>query len=327
MTYEFRPAKRENVGLLIGLAGPSGSGKTYSAMRLAQGIVGHGNSFAVIDTEAGRAKHYADQFTFDHCDLRPPFTPENYEGAIRTADEAGYKAIVVDSMSHEWAGEGGILDMQESELDRMAGDDWKKRESCKMAAWIKPKMAHKAMVQRLLQVRAHLILCFRAEEKIVMERNAETRKMEIHKKEGLTGKDGWFPVSEKNLPFELTVSMLLLADRPGYGIPLKLQEQHKAAFRLDKPLDEEAGMLVNEWASGGVVRGTAEVQNPRNAPPVDRVTESTVADFVAAIQGAATLEELQKQFAGAMVVCSKVKDADAQKKFVDAKDKRKGELK
>lgn len=331
INYTFRPAKRENVGLLIGLAGGTGSGKTYSAMRLASGIVGPGERFAVIDTEAGRAKHYADMFDFDHCDLRPPFTPDNYEGAIRAADAKGYKAIVVDSMSHEWAGEGGILDMQEAELDRMAGDDWKKRESCKMAAWIKPKMAHKAMVQRLLQVRAHLILCFRAEEKIVMERNPETRKMEIHKKEGLTGLDGWFPISEKNLPFELTASFLLMADRPGYGIPIKLQEQHKPAFRLDKPLDEEAGALVREWASGGDVRkqqvdATKADAADKKKEDASKVPESTVVDFVAAIEGTATMEELAKQFAAAMVVCSKVKDGEAQKRFVTAKEKRKAEL-
>ena len=50
----FRPALRENVGLLIGLAGGSGGGKTWSAMLLAKGISGD-KPFAVIDTEARRA--------------------------------------------------------------------------------------------------------------------------------------------------------------------------------------------------------------------------------------------------------------------------------
>src|SRR3989304_2100738 len=169
MSFEFRPAVREAVALLIGLIGPSGGGKTYSAMRLAKGICGD-KPFAVIDTEAGRAKHYADLFRFDHGDLKPPFLPSTYADAIKVADEAGYKAVIVDSGSHEWAGEGGILDWQEEELQRMAGDNWKKREACKMASWIKPKMGHKQMIQRLLQVRANLILCFRAEEKIKMEK-------------------------------------------------------------------------------------------------------------------------------------------------------------
>jgi carbamoylphosphate synthase large subunit len=176
----FRRAVREEIGLILGIAGPSGSGKTYSALRLATGMSG-GKPFAVIDTEAGRARHYSDAFTFDHADLKTPFRPSHYAEAIRAADTAGYPVIVVDSCSHEHAGEGGLLDWHEKELDRMAGSDYKKRDACKMAAWIKPKTEHKQMVSRLLQVRAHLILCFRAEQKIEMVRGGDGR-MEIQPK-------------------------------------------------------------------------------------------------------------------------------------------------
>ena len=174
MNFSFRPAKRQNVSLLIGLAGSSGSGKTFTAMRLASGM-SQGKRFAVIDTEAGRASHYADQFEFDVGELHAPFRPDAYAEAIMSADASGYPVIVVDSMSHEWAGDGGILDWQEEELDRMAGDDWKKREAVKMAAWIKPKMAHKHMMQKLLQFRAHLILCFGRKPKSKL---SKTRKPE-----------------------------------------------------------------------------------------------------------------------------------------------------
>lgn len=248
MTFAFRKAVREGVGLLIGLAGESGSGKTFTAMRLAAGIAGD-KPFAVIDTEAGRAKHYADQFSFDHGELKPPFRPSAYLEAIKAADAAGYSVIVVDSMSHEHAGEGGLLDWHEEELTRMAGDDWKKRDACNMASWIKPKAAHKQMVQRLLQVRAHLILCFRAEEKIEMKRNADG-KMEITKKVTTTGLDGWVPISEKNLPYELTASFLFRSTTPGIPRPIKLQEQHKEFFPLDKPITEESGRKLAQWANG-----------------------------------------------------------------------------
>ena len=251
MGFEFRPAVRENVGLLIGLAGGTGSGKTYTAMRLAAGIAGD-KPFAVIDTEAGRAKHYADQFKFDHGDLKPPFRPDAYAEAIKAADAAGYPVIVVDSASHEHAGEGGLLDWHEEELDRMAGGDWKKRESCNMAAWIKPKMSHKAMVQKLLQVRAHLILCFRAEEKIEMVRN-ERGKLEIVKKQTTTGLDGWVPISEKNLPYELTASFLLTADAPGVPKPIKLQHQHRGFFPLNTEITEDSGRKLAAWSQGGTL--------------------------------------------------------------------------
>jgi AAA domain len=249
VSFAFRPAVRENVGLLLGLSGPSGSGKTFTAMRLAHGICGDA-PFAVIDTEAGRAKHYADRFRFDHGDLTPPFTPERYADAITAADAAKYLVIVVDSMSHEWAGDGGILDWQEAELDRMAGTDAKRRDAAKMASWIKPKMAHKQMVQRLLQVRAHLILCFRAEPKIEMVRGQDG-KMEIREKHSLVGLHGWIPIAEKNLPYELTASFLLLPDRPGVPLPIKLQEQHRSLFPLDVPITEASGVELAKWASGG----------------------------------------------------------------------------
>lgn len=260
MSFAFKKAMREGVSLLIGLAGESGSGKTYTGMRLAAGISGQ-KPFAVIDSEAGRAKHYADQFTFDHGDLKPPFRPSSYLEAIKAADTAGYPVILVDSMSHEHAGEGGLLDWHEEELTRMAGDDYGKRERVNMAAWIKPKAAHKAMVQRLLQVRAHLIICFRAEEKIEMVR--EDGKLKIVKKQTTTGLDGWVPICEKNLPYELTASFLFRSTRPGVPMPIKLQEQHKAFFPTDKPITEESGKRIAEWAKGSAApQGSSPSSSP-----------------------------------------------------------------
>ena len=247
MTFSFRPAVRGDEHLLISLAGESGSGKTMTAMRLAKGICGD-RPFAVIDTENGRAKHYADYFRFDHGDLRAPFTPMAYEEAIESAAKEGYPVIIVDSVSHEHAGDGGLLDWHEENLQRMAGDDPAKREKCAMAAWVKPKMAHKKMVQKYLAVNAHLILCLRAEPKVRMI-----------KREGKTVIEdaGFLPVCEKNLPYEMTVSFLFSSEFPGYPLkPLKLQKQHQDIF-LRKDADgnlvqigEGCGKMIAEWAKG-----------------------------------------------------------------------------
>ena len=247
MSITFRRAVRENVPLIIGLAGASGSGKTLSAMRLAEGMAGKA-PFVVLDTEAGRATHYAGDFTFDHADLRAPFSPGRYEEAILAADTAGYPVIIVDSFSHEHAGDGGLLDWHENELDRMAGEDWQKRESCNMRAWIKPKMAHKQMVQKLLQIRAHLILCFRAEQKVEMVK--VNGKMQIQPKHLASGFSDWIPICEKNLLYELTSSFLLTPDAPGIPKPIKLQQQMREFVPLNEPLGEEVGARLAAWAKG-----------------------------------------------------------------------------
>jgi hypothetical protein len=246
MTITFRPAVRESIPLLLGLAGGTGSGKTFSALELAKGIAG--KRFAVIDTENGRAKIYADQFEFDHAEVKAPFRPQAYIEAITAAEAAGYPVVVVDSASHEWYGDGGCLDWH----DELMGNDQKKN----MSSWIEPKREHKRMVARLLQMKAHVILCFRAEPKVEAVRR--DGRLEIVPKAALTGLDGWLPIAEKNLPFELTASFLLMADKPGVPRPIKLPEQLKALVPLEAQLNTKTGEALAEWALGGV----------KTAPPV-----------------------------------------------------------
>lgn len=287
MTVSFTRAKRENVPLLIGLAGGTGSGKTYSAMQLAKGLAG-GKPFAVVDTENGRAKHYADEFEFDHAELHAPFRPDAYAGAIETAAKQGYHVIVVDSMSHEWDGDGGMLDWQEEEFQRMGG-----RDAVKMTSWIKPKGAHRKFVTRLLQVPAHVILCFRAAEKVDMVRD-EQGKMQVVPKRTLTGLEGWVPITEKSLPFELTMSCLLKADRPGLPLPIKLPEQLREFVPLEKPIGEATGLALAKWAAG------APGSNGKAAkPPADPLTEETFRSLLAArMEADVESEWLQEHLSG-----------------------------
>lgn len=238
MTFTFRPAIREQTSLLVALAGPSGCGKTFSALRLASGLVDPKGKIAVIDTEAGRALHYADRFTFDHGDLRPPFSPSAYTDAILAAEKAGYQAVVIDSMSHEYEGEGGICEW----ADRLADSGTKSPGN-----WKEPKLAHKRMVNRLLQLRCHLIFCLRADEKIRIERDPQNGKTVVVPL-------GWMPICEKRFMYEMTASFTLTADRPGepqYSLPHKVQDQHRAFFPEREKIGEKAGQLLAEWARGG----------------------------------------------------------------------------
>jgi hypothetical protein len=123
-------------------------------------------------------------------------------------------------------------------------------------------------------------LCFRAEPKIEMVKDPQTGKMQIIAKQSLTGLDGWIPISEKNLPFELTVSFLMMASNPGVGMPIKLQEQHRALFPKGQQINETSGEKIAEWAAGGVPRAPAE-------PPTDIVANPALAVATAALESAA----------------------------------------
>lgn len=265
MVTEFRPAQRSGRKLLIGIAGPSGSGKTYSALELATGLASSPDKIGFIDTENGRAEDYAappgkepgpGEFGFHRADLSAPFTPMAYDEAILTAAEAGYEVVIVDSMSHEHAGDGGLLDWHDEEQKtraaRMPGSDpeWRKMERANMGAWIKPKQAHKRMVTHLLQIPSHIILCFRAEQKVDIVRGKDG-KTEIVPKKLLSGFSDWIPIAEKNILYELTTSVLVTPDKPGCPQPIKVQEQHRAFFPPDKPMSREAGRRFAEWAAGG----------------------------------------------------------------------------
>lgn len=276
--FEFRPAVRKQVRGIIGLAGGTGSGKTWTSLVLAKGMAG-GKRFGLIDTENGRASMYADFFDFDVLDLVAPFTSERYLACIKAAEKQGYPVVVVDQFSHEWEGDGGILDQQEKELAAMverskkSGDsrpDYQIEESHKMRAWVGPKTAHKRMMTHLTQMDCQLILNFRAEDKIEMVKEKDDKgrsKTIIRPKVTLTGTDGWVPICERRMPFELTASFLLKAEKPGVPFPIKLQEQHKAFFPPDQRITEEAGRRFAEWAQGkqvsGVVTGVTGGSNDK----------------------------------------------------------------
>lgn len=320
MQVEFKPAVREGLGLIVGLAGGTGSGKTYSAMRLASGMA-NGKPFAVADSENGRAKFYADYFRFDHAKLVAPFRPKTYLDAIMAADAAGYPVILVDNVSHVWAGDGGCLDWHEEILNETIErqrktaaqkgwnfDEWKVRQSANMAAWIEPKMAHKQFVEKLLQLRAHLIMCFRAETKVEMRKETDDKtgreKTVVGAIESPVARDGWVPICEKKLPYEMTTFLLVKADNPGLPVPITLREPHRPMFPPDRPIDEQAGVALAKWASG------ADRANPE------------LAAVLVAISAAQSMPELE----ATAERCAKL-PADDKKRAKEAYARRGGQLK
>ena len=251
-TFAASTAVRDMVPLLIGLMGPSGGGKTFSALRLAKGIQTiTGGDIYGIDTEARRMLHYADMFTFKHVPFQAPFGALDYLEALRFCVKQGGKVIIVDSQSHEHEGPGGLLDFHEKELDRLAGNDWAKRERVKMLAWQQPKAARRRLINGILQMEANFIFCFRSK--------TTAKPVKVNGKTEVV-QQGFMPIAGDEFVFEQTVNCLLL---PGAGgVPswqseyigerqmMKLPEQFRAIFGESKPLDENIGRQLAEWAKG-----------------------------------------------------------------------------
>ena len=234
MAFQYKKARRENTHLLIGLAGASGSGKTYSAMQLATGICGD-QPFALLDTEGRRGLHYADQFDFEHVELGPPFTPTRYLEKIKPLEERGFRAIVLDSGSHEWEGEGGLLEQADESPKKSPGN------------WIEPKRQHRRFVNGLLQYGTNLIVCLRAAEKIHIDDSGPKIKV-IN--------EGIVPICEKRFMFEMTTSCTLSPLAPGVvnlELPHKIQDQHRMAFPPGQHISVEAGRMLGQWARGDVI--------------------------------------------------------------------------
>ena len=255
MTFDYRPAKTftDRHGLFVSLTGGTNSGKTFSALRLARGIAGPRGKIAVLDTEGGRTLHLKDEFDFDAHLMDPPFRPHLFAEAAKAAEDAGYDAFLIDSFSMEWVGLGGVLDWQEQELAatveraKQRNDtrsEYAIREAGKMAAWIKPKGEHKAMVYSFLQRRIPIIFAIRGEETVKPGEGRGEKPVKIFKS-----------ICSATFPFEVTVSFRLDSERKGY-IDLsdpkswKMEAAHQAIFRDGDRISEEHGAALAAWARG-----------------------------------------------------------------------------
>jgi hypothetical protein len=251
--YNFAPAKRENINVFIGLAGGTGSGKTKSALRLARGMVGPDGRIAAGDTEGRRMSYYAGHDKFDVTDILPPFEPPVFRKLAEDAEAAKYDCLIIDSMSHEWAGDGGVLEWHDHELDKFAGEDDAKRERQNMRAWIKPKSAHKSMVNSFLQRKIPIIFCFRAEERVKPTTGGGIQSL------------GWQPIGDQRFMFELTTLITLSSAAPGvvdYKLPRKIHEDHLGYFPDGVQIGEQAGAYLALWAKGApdkITQGVTEL--------------------------------------------------------------------
>ncbi|MFN8994406.1 MAG: ATP-binding protein, partial [Pseudomonadota bacterium] len=150
----------------MGIAAPSGAGKTYSALKLAFGL---GGKAGMIDTENGSGDLYAHLGDYDIIPLTAPYTADKYRAAIKAFEDAGYSTIIIDSLSHAWAGEGGLLDKHGKIADSGRGGN-------SFAAWRQVTPDHNALVEAMLQSDCHIIATMRSKTEYVIEEDEKGKK-------------------------------------------------------------------------------------------------------------------------------------------------------
>lgn len=246
----FQKADKRQGRLRIALTAPSGGGKTYSGLLMATGIVeamkklglDTGKGIAVIDTENGSALDYADRFEFDHLKIDPPYTTPKYVTAMQEAYEGGYAVLFVDSLSHAWAGEGGLLQKKEA-LDTRGGNSY--------TNWAGITKEHEQLKAIILSNKIHLICAMRSKQDYIIEQN--------DKGKSAPRKVGLAPVQREGMEYEFTVVFDLGMDHSAH-----VSKDRTAMFdgEIFKPTKKTGAQLL-EWR----MSGKAEEPEPAPAPP------------------------------------------------------------
>lgn len=242
MALQIRKAERRKAKLRLALIGPTNSGKTMSALRLAYGI---GGKVGMIDTEHGSGDLYADTGEYDVISLEPPFTVPKYREAIQMFENAGHAIIIVDSLTHAWAGEGGLLDKQ-GQLEKDTA-----RFKNSFQTWREITPEHNKLVEELLGSPAHIIATLRVKTEYVIEENERGKK--VPRKIGLA------PVFRDGIEYEFTMCMDI--DQDHYARASKDRTMLFNGWR--DQITEETGRQIKAWLDTGAE--TPPPQTPDDA--------------------------------------------------------------
>jgi hypothetical protein len=225
---DLRKAERKQAKIKMGLQGPSGSGKTFSALLIGYGLSNDWSKIAVIDTENHSADLYAHLGNYKVLNLSKPFTPEVYIEAIELCEKAGLEVIIIDSISAEWEGQGGILEIH----GNMTGNTF--------TNWNKVTPRHNAFVQKMLQSPCHLIATIRSKQDYVL---SEKNGKYVPEKVGLKG------ITREGLDYEFTVVLDLDIKHNASA------SKDRTGMFMDKPgwvITEATGQRIMQWCRAGV---------------------------------------------------------------------------
>lgn len=246
----FRRAERKKAKLRLGIVGPAGSGKTYSSLLVAKGL---GGKVAVIDTENGSGDLYAHLMEYDVCTLDAPYTVDKYVKAIEEAERGGYDTIIIDSLSHAWAGEGGLLDQQGKIADAGRGNSY--------TAWRQITPMHNRFVEAMLTSKCHVIATMRSKTEYVLETN--DRGKQEPKKVGMA------PVQREGMDYEFTTVLELATNHNA-----TVSKDRTSLFdgQIFKP-SEKTGEALLAWLETGVDTPAPQV-TPQVTPQATQQVQS-----------------------------------------------------
>lgn len=236
--FVIKKAVRKSKKLRIGLSAASGFGKTYSALLIAKGLCGGDiTKVCVIDTERDSASLYTDLGIYSTLNLEAPFSPERYINAINFVESQGFEVCIVDSITHEWEGSGGCLEIHAS-----LGGDFK--------TWAKVTPRHNDFIDKILRSSCHIITTVRRKQDYEMVQvGGRTQIQKVGTKE-LT-RDGF--------EYELDVNFEILNDN-------HMSKASKDRTRLfaNEPefvITEETGKKLLEWSNSGSTEALDDAMN------------------------------------------------------------------
>ena len=226
---KLQKAERHQVKLRIGLSGPSGFGKTYSALLLAYGITNDWRKIALIDTENKSASLYSHLGDFNVLSLEEPFSPERYIKAIKLCEESDMEITIIDSISHEWQGKGGCLEIHEQLGGRF--QDW---------ARVTPR--HQSFIDAIILSKCHIITTSRSKVDYSLDKdgNGKTKVMKL----------GTKSITREGFEYELTVNFELLNDN--YLVSTSKDRTELFSGKPEFIINSSTGKKLIEWCMQGV---------------------------------------------------------------------------
>jgi AAA domain len=251
----MKKAIKEQSKLRMAVSGASGSGKTYSALSVASCF---GDRVGVIDTERGSARKYSRKFNFDVEEFSDNYNPERLIAALKE-HAPNYDILVVDSFTHFWNAQGGILDLVENEAKRMQAAGGKYDT---YAAWKVGTKIYNKVIQAMMTLPCHLIVTMRA-------------KQQYERKEKTITKIGVEPEMRDGFDYEFDLAGLLNHEHDFIVQKSRLDPFIVPEQIFNKPGKEFADLAL-QWLNEGE---TPAPREPEPAPPA-AIVNTQLATFL-----------------------------------------------